>query len=114
MTMSRYAAETLGIEHRASTTRKRSVLANVQNHVLQLLCLTAMEPACPVIADACRRQAKVLRSMRRCLSDGSPGSLVLGQYARVRSTAKPVRVPQGRTYSSRSVTPTYAAMKVLH
>ena len=39
------AAETLGVEHRAGYYEEAGVIRDMfQNHMLQLLCLTAMEP----------------------------------------------------------------------
>ena len=50
----------------------------VQNHLMQLLCLVAMEPPAAFDADAIRdEKLKVLRSMHRV----TPDDVVLGQYA---------------------------------
>jgi glucose-6-phosphate 1-dehydrogenase len=55
----------------------------------------------------------VLRSMRSILSEGVPGSLVIGQYGTgiIGGNAVP-GYRQEENVSPRSVTPTYAAMKV--
>jgi glucose-6-phosphate 1-dehydrogenase len=109
------AAETLGIEHRASYYEEAGVVRDMfQNHVFQLLCLTAMEPPAQFIADRVQDdKAKVLRSMRSILSEGVPGSLVLGQYGAgvIGGNAVP-GYRQEENVSPRSVIPTYAAMKV--
>jgi glucose-6-phosphate 1-dehydrogenase len=109
------AAETLGIEHRASYYEEAGVVRDMfQNHVFQLLCLTAMEPPARFIADRVQDdKAKVLRSMRSILSEGVPGSLVIGQYGTgiIGGNAVP-GYRQEENVSPRSVTPTYAAMKV--
>jgi glucose-6-phosphate 1-dehydrogenase len=109
------AAETLGIEHRASYYEEAGVVRDMfQNHVFQLLCLTAMEPPAQFIADRVQDdKAKVLWSMRSILSDGPSGPLVLGQYGAGTIGGKAVPgYRQEERVSPRSVTPTYAAMKV--
>jgi glucose-6-phosphate 1-dehydrogenase len=109
------AAETLGIEHRASYYEEAGVVRDMfQNHVFQLLCLTAMEPPAQFIADRVQDdKAKVLRSMRGILSDGLPGSLVLGQYGAGTVGGKNVSAyRQEENVSPRSATPTYTALKV--
>src|SRR5580704_4155540 len=51
-----------------------------QNHLMQLITLTAMEPPSSLDADAVRdEKVKVLRAIRPVLSDGSPAA-VRGQY----------------------------------
>lgn len=59
-------AESVGVEHRAGYYDKAGVLRDmVQNHLLQLLTLTAMEPPSLFSADALRdEKVKVLRAMR--------------------------------------------------
>ncbi len=59
-------AETVGLERRASYYDKSGALRDmVQNHMLQLLCLVAMEPPPSLAADAIRdEKLKVLRSLR--------------------------------------------------
>src|SRR5439155_4166299 len=56
------AAETLGVEHRAGYYEEAGVIRDMfQNHLLQLLSLTAMEPPATFQADAVRdEKAKVL------------------------------------------------------
>src|SRR5438876_6747410 len=60
------AAETLGIEGRAGYYEGAGALRDmVQNHLLQLLCLVAMEPPTDLGADSIRdEKVKVLRSLR--------------------------------------------------
>ena len=80
------AAETLGIGSRAGYYEQAGVLRDMfQNHMLQLLCLTAMEPPSAFIADRVRdEKAKVLRSLRRPDPASLEGTLALGQYGRGR------------------------------
>src|SRR5574341_399641 len=77
------AAETIGIEHRAGYYEEAGVIRDMfQNHVFQLLCLTAMEPPAMFIADRVQdEKAKVLRSLRRFPLDRLSDHLVVGQYA---------------------------------
>ena len=61
------AAETLGVEARAGYYETAGALRDmVQNHMLQLLCLVAMEPPTDLGADSIRdEKVKVVRSLRR-------------------------------------------------
>lgn len=72
-------AEDLGVEGRAAFYEEAGAIRDVlQNHVLQLLCLTAMEPPAALDGDAiANEKLKVLRSM----APFDAGSTVLGQYA---------------------------------
>ena len=60
------ASEALGVEGRAGYYDKAGALRDmVQNHLLQLLCLIAMEPPAGLDADAIRdEKVKVLKSLR--------------------------------------------------
>jgi glucose-6-phosphate 1-dehydrogenase len=73
-------AESLGVEHRARYYETAGALRDmVQNHLSQLLSMTAMEPPAAFDADSIRHEkAKVLRSVRPIL----PGDVVFGQYSR--------------------------------
>ena len=61
------AAETLGVEGRAGYYEGAGALRDmVQNHLLQLLCLVAMEPPTDLGADSIRdEKVKIVRSLRR-------------------------------------------------
>ena len=61
------AAETLGVEGRAGYYETSGALRDmVQNHLLQLLCLVAMEPPTDLGADSIRdEKVKIVRSLRR-------------------------------------------------
>lgn len=71
-------AETLGVEKRADYYEKAGALRDmVQNHLTQLLTLTAMEVPAAFDADAIRNEkVKVLRSIAPIRPEG----VVLGQY----------------------------------
>jgi len=76
------AAETLGLEHRAIYYEQAGVLRDMfQNHILQLLALTAMEPPSVFEADRVRdEKVKVFRSLRPFPVERIDDHLVLGQY----------------------------------
>jgi glucose-6-phosphate 1-dehydrogenase len=109
------AAETLGVEHRAGYYEKSGVIRDMfQNHMMQLLALTAMEPPSRFEADRVRdEKAKVYRSLRPFPIENLIDYLVLGQY--IGGKIKEDRVPAYRDepgVSSDSLTPTFASMKV--
>ncbi|MFO0670395.1 MAG: hypothetical protein U0235_12335 [Polyangiaceae bacterium] len=55
----------------------------VENHLMQLLCLTAMEPPISLDADAVRdEKVKVLRSLRGIEGSRVGEDVVRGQYGR--------------------------------
>jgi glucose-6-phosphate 1-dehydrogenase len=72
-------AETVGLESRVAYYDKAGAFRDmVQNHLLQLVCLIAMEPPARYEADAIRdEKLKVLRSLKPL----SSGDWVRGQYA---------------------------------
>jgi glucose-6-phosphate 1-dehydrogenase len=109
------ATETLGIEHRSGYYEQAGVLRDMfQNHMLQLLALTAMEPPSRFEADWVRdERVKVFRSLRALPSDSLEKSLVLGQYTAGIVDGKPVPAyRREKNVSPDSLTPTYAKMKV--
>lgn len=75
-------AESLGLEGRAGYYDKSGALRDmVQNHLLQLLCLTAMEPPLSFQGDDVRTEKmKVLRGLRRFTPDLAKRDTVRGQY----------------------------------
>ena len=75
-------AEELGLEGRAGYYDKSGALRDmVQNHMLQLLCLTAMEPPLTLSGDDVRTEKlKVLRALRRFTPDLAKRDTVRGQY----------------------------------
>src|SRR5712692_11671207 len=76
------AAETLGVETRAGFYERAGALRDmVQNHLLQLLCLVAMEPPTDLSADSIRdEKVKVVRSLRRLSRNDVAANVVRGQY----------------------------------
>ena len=77
-------AESLGVEGRGGYYDKAGVLRDmVQNHMLQVLSLVAMEPPVDMSADAIRdEKVKVLRSIRRISPGDVDRHVVRGQYGR--------------------------------
>ncbi|HET7842052.1 MAG TPA: glucose-6-phosphate dehydrogenase [Terriglobia bacterium] len=108
-------AESLGVENRGSYYEESGLLRDmIQNHVLQLLSLVAMEPPASFEAKAVRdEKAKVLSSIRPLPSEHLQDFAVRGQYAAGFAEGK--EVPAYRAESSvspRSTTETYAALKL--
>jgi len=108
------AAESLGVEGRGAYYEKAGVIRDMfQNHLLQLLCLTAMEPPVALTADAVRdEKVKVLRSIRPILPQEAAGSAARGQYGRgtIETEVKAYREEPG--VARDSTTETYAALKL--
>ena len=73
-------AESIGIEGRAAFYEQAGAIRDIfQNHLLQLVALTAMEPPIDFTADSVRNEkVKVLRA----LHTPGPKSVVRGQYGR--------------------------------
>jgi glucose-6-phosphate 1-dehydrogenase len=110
------AAETLGVEHRASYYEEAGVVRDMfQNHLLQLLSLTAMEPPANFHADTVRdEKVKVLNAVRPVPAAEVDQWAVRGQYGKGRVRDQPVpgyREEEG--VARDSVTPTYTALRLL-
>jgi glucose-6-phosphate 1-dehydrogenase len=107
-------AETVGLEGRAGYYDHAGALRDmVQNHMLQLLCLIAMEPPVSLDADRVRdEKLKVLRSLRPMTPGDAAALTVRGQYAPGAIDGKPVPgylADLGGTEASR--TETFVALK---
>ena len=100
------AAEEIGVEGRGQFYEETGVMRDVvQNHLLQVLSLCAMEPPISFHADSIHdEKVKVLRSIRPMAADAIGRDAVFAQYRGYRGE------PQ---VASDSTTPTYAAMKVM-
>ncbi|MDE3136778.1 MAG: glucose-6-phosphate dehydrogenase [Acidobacteriota bacterium] len=104
-------AESLGIEHRGRYYDTAGALRDmIQNHLTQLLTLTAMEPPASFEADAIQHEkVKVLKSIRPI----GPGDVVFGQYARGEIDGKPVpSYRQEPDVAPDSHTETFVAMRL--
>jgi len=77
-------AEEIGVEGRGKFYEQTGVTKDiVENHLMQLLCLTAMEPPISLAADAVRdEKVKVLRSLRPMERSLVQENVVRGQYTR--------------------------------
>ena len=110
------AAETLGIEHRGAYYEEAGALRDmIQNHLLQLVTMTAMEPPVAFDADAVRdEKAKVLHAVRPIPVERVDQFAVRGQY--VQGTIGGEAVPgyrQEERVAPDSSTETFAAVKFL-
>jgi len=109
------ASEPLGVEGRAGYYDKSGALRDmVQNHLLQLLCLTAMEPPTGLDADAIRdEKVKVLRSLRPLEGDDVFRHVVRGQYGAGSINGKRVAAYRDEAnVNPESDTETYVALQV--
>jgi len=107
-------AESLGVGHRAGYYESAGILRDMfQNHLLQLLCLTAMEAPVRLDANAVRSEkVKVLRSIRAIPEGDIDEWAVRGQYGP--GVVDGEEVPGYREepgVSRKSTTPTYAAVR---
>lgn len=85
-------AETVGVEDRAEYYDRSGAMRDmVQNHLLQLLCMVAMEAPGSLDADAVRdEKLKVLRALKPIDPHDIPHATVRGQYADGMVDGKPV------------------------
>ncbi len=98
-------AETLDVGHRAVYYDQSGVLRDMfQNHLFQLLALTAMEPPVSFDADAIRdEKVKVFSALRPITEDNLKENTLRGQYA---------GYLQAPDVASDSQTATYAALRL--
>ena len=109
------AAETVGVEGRGKYYEESGVLRDMfQNHLLQLLTLTAMEPPATMSADAVRdEKVKVLKSVRWFTPESIAQNAVFSQYERGAVGDKVVSgYREEPNVGPRSATPTYAAVRL--
>ncbi len=107
-------AETLGVEGRAGYYDTAGALRDmVQNHMLQLLCLVAMEPPRSIEADSVRdEKLKVLQSLKPLNEATVSTHTVRGQYRAGASASGAVAGYLEELGSDTSKTETYVALKV--
>ena len=108
-------AEDIGIGDRGGYYEEAGVLRDMfQNHLLQLLCLVAMEAPVAFEADAVRdEKVKVLRAVRPLDEGAHRVHAVRGQYAAGQVLGRPAGPYRHEDGVQRtSVTPTYAALKL--
>ena len=106
-------AETLGVEGRAGYYDTAGALRDmVQNHMLQLLCLVAMEPPTSTQADALRdEKLKVLKSLKPITAEAVPNATVRGQYRAGAANGEAVKGYLEELGSNTSKTETFVALK---
>ncbi len=109
------AAETVGVETRGRYYEEAGIVRDMfQNHLLQLLALTAMEAPAQMTAGSVRdEKVKVLKSIRWLTPRTIPDNAVRAQYGAGEIAGK--KAPgyrQEPDVSPESVTPTYAAVRL--
>ncbi|MVA99429.1 glucose-6-phosphate dehydrogenase [Nitratireductor sp. CAU 1489] len=106
-------AETVGLEDRVSYYDRAGALRDmVQNHILQLLCLAAMEPPASMDADAVRdEKLKILRSLAPVDTDNAAKVTVRGQYRAGASAGGAVKGYKEELGNGESTTETFVAIK---
>jgi len=106
-------AESVGLEGRAGYYDRAGALRDmVQNHMLQLLCLVAMEPPSSMDANAVRdEKLKVLRSLGRIDETNVEELTVRGQYSSGASNGGPVKGYLEELEGGVSNTETFVAIK---
>lgn len=107
--------EVAGVEGRGAYYEKAGALRDmVQNHMLQLVSLIAMEPPTSLVAaDVREEKVKVLRSLQPLTPEGAFKDAVRGQYAA--GYVENVRVPGYREEpgaAASSATETFVALKI--
>jgi glucose-6-phosphate 1-dehydrogenase len=108
-------AETVGIGHRGAYYEHAGALRDmVQNHLMQLLCLVAMEPMVSFEADELRdKKLDVLYAVRRIRQNAVHQYAVRGQYGKGVVAGKKVRAyRQEDKVSPHSTTETFAALNL--
>src|SRR5947208_1094915 len=108
------ATDTLGVETRGGFYEGAGALRDmVQNHLLQLLCLVAMEPPTDLRSDSIRdEKVKVVRSIRRYRREDVATNVVRGQYLQGAINGKPVATyREEEQVKPDSVTDTFVALR---
>ena len=107
--------EMVGIEGRWSYYDKVGQLRDmVQNHLMQLMCLVAMEPPNSLEAESIRdEKVKIVRALRRIDAQSVTEKVVRGQYINgwIRGTAVPGYLDEDGCEMDSSDTETYIAVK---
>jgi glucose-6-phosphate 1-dehydrogenase len=108
------AAEAVGVELRGKYYEEAGVVRDMfQNHLMQLLALTAMEPPASMTADAVRdEKVKVMKSVRWLTPETIPTNAVRAQYGPGVVNGNLVAGYRDEPDVARdSQTPTYAAVR---
>ena len=108
--------ETIGVEARGAYYEEAGTLRDmIQNHLLQLLCLIAMEPPVTFDSDPVRdEKTKVLRAIRPIAPDDVDRLAVRGQYGPgFVGGRRVIGYREEKGVSPESKTDTYAALELL-
>jgi glucose-6-phosphate 1-dehydrogenase len=108
-------AEEMGVGTRGAFYEEAGALRDiVQNHVMQVLCLTAMEPPVTFDAESVREEkVKVLKAVRPIPEDAVDGYAVRGQYERGWVFGEEVQgYREEEDVAPDSTTETYVALKL--
>jgi glucose-6-phosphate 1-dehydrogenase len=108
-------AEQVGVEHRGGYYDQTGALRDmIQNHLLQLLCLVAMEPPVAFEADEVRnKKVDVLHAIRPVAVDQLDRLAVRGQYAAGRMAGQDVPAYRNEpAVAANSRAETFAALKL--
>jgi glucose-6-phosphate 1-dehydrogenase len=109
-------AENIGIEGRGKYFEEAGILRDiVQNHILQLLALVAMEPPINMDSEFIRaKKIELFRSLRPIEPHEALKYTVRGQYGSGRTDGEPAPAyREEKDVSPRSATETYVALKVM-
>ena len=109
------AAEKLGVENRAGYYEQAGVIRDMfQNHMMQVLSLTAMEPPPVFEAELVRdEKTKVFKSLKPLGQGEHPDDLILGQYGPGFIDGAEVHAYREESeVSPASLTPTFALIRV--
>jgi glucose-6-phosphate 1-dehydrogenase len=108
-------SETVGAEERGGYYDKSGAMRDmIQNHLMQLLCLVAMEPPVHYDANAVRdEKVKVLRAIRPIAPEAVAQYTARGQYSPGSVGGSPARgYREGKGIDPASQTETYVALKL--
>lgn len=108
-------AEDIGIESRGYFYEESGVIRDiVQNHLLQLIAMIAMEAPAALAPDLIRNErVKVFQSIRQFKQEELAQEIVVGQYKAGKINGKPVvGYRQEKDVATRSLVPTYFAGKL--
>ena len=108
-------SEQLGVEQRAGFYEHVGAMRDMfQNHLLQLLCITAMEPPAKLEPDAVRdEKVKVLKALKPITGTAINENVVRGQYDSGVAEGKPVpRYRDEPGVHHKSLTETFISAKV--
>jgi glucose-6-phosphate 1-dehydrogenase len=107
-------AENLGVESRGEFYNHTGALRDMlQNHLLQLLCIVAMEPPFSLDADTVRNEKlKVLQSLKPLTEESVVNDIIRGQYKAGAIEGSPVKgYLEEANIPSTSKTETFVALK---